>query len=143
MTTWRVLGRNVPAAGGGWLRALPRFVARRAIAAANREGRPAVVVFGTPVYCVSQFCGPVTDMVQDLSHRYDDRAVFIHIEIWEDYETQTLNQAAVDWLQLPSGDLTEPWLYLIGADGTIVDRWSTLWSQAEVEAALETLPATG
>jgi len=44
-------------------------------------------VFATPVYCVSQFCGPVTDMVQDLSHRYDDRAVFIHVEIWEDYET--------------------------------------------------------
>jgi hypothetical protein len=43
---------------------------------------------------------------------------------------------------MPSGDLTEPWLYLIGADGTIVDRWSTLWSQDEVEATLEALPAT-
>jgi hypothetical protein len=81
-------------------------------------------------------------MVQDLAGRYDDRAAFIHIEIWEDYESQTLNQAAVDWLQMPSGDLTEPWLYLIGADGTIVDRWSTLWSQDEVEATLEALPAT-
>jgi hypothetical protein len=109
---------------------------------ALEEDRPALVVFATPVYCVSQFCGPVTDMVQDLAGRYDDRAAFIHIEIWEDYESQTLNQAAVDWLQMPSGDLTEPWLYLIGADGTIVDRWSTLWSQDEVEATLEALPAT-
>jgi len=43
MTTWRLLGRNLPAAGGGWLRALPRFVARRAISALNRAGDPAVV----------------------------------------------------------------------------------------------------
>lgn len=110
------------------------------IARALEEGRPAVVVFGTPVYCVSQFCGPVTDMVQDLSHRYDDRAVFIHIEIWEDYETQTVNQAALDWLLLPSGDVTEPWLYLIGADGTILDRWTTLWSEDELAAELDRLP---
>jgi hypothetical protein len=110
------------------------------IARAIDEGRPALVVFATPVYCVSQFCGPVTEMVQDLARRYEDRAVFIHIEIWEDYETQTVNQAALDWLQQPSGEVTEPWLYLIGADGTILDRWSTLWSEAEVAAALEELP---
>jgi hypothetical protein len=113
------------------------------IARAVREGRPALVVFATPVYCVSQFCGPVTDMVQDLSMRYADRAAFIHVEIWKDYETQTLNEAATDWLLLPSGDLTEPWLYLIGADGTILDRWSSLWSEDEVVAALEALPAHG
>lgn len=110
------------------------------IARALEEGRPTVVVFATPVYCVSQFCGPVTDMVQDLSKRYDDRAAFIHIEIWEDYETQVVNQAALDWLLLPSGDLTEPWLYLIGADGTILDRWSTLWGEDEIAAALDQLP---
>ena len=113
------------------------------IARALEEGRPALVVFATPVYCVSQFCGPVTDMVQDLAGRYADRAAFIHVEIWEDYETQALNQAATDWLQLPSGDLTEPWLYLIGADGRIVDRWSSLWSEEEVAAALDALPVSG
>jgi hypothetical protein len=42
---------------------------------------------------------------------------------------------------MPSGELTEPWLYLIGADGIIVDRWSSLWSEAEVAAALEALPS--
>jgi hypothetical protein len=110
------------------------------IAAAVREGRPVLAVFATPVYCVSQFCGPVTDMIADLAADYGDSAEFVHVEIWEDFDTQTLNEAATDWLQLPSGDLTEPWLFLIGADGTIVDRWSSLWSQAEVEAALEALP---
>lgn len=111
------------------------------IAAALERGRPALVLFATPVYCVSQFCGPVTDMVQDLAGRYDDRATFIHVEIWEDYEEQALNEAATDWLQMPSGELTEPWLYLIDADGVIVDRWSSLWSEDEVAAALEALPS--
>jgi hypothetical protein len=113
------------------------------IAAALEEGRPIVVVFATPVYCASRFCGPVTDMVQELAGSYGDRAEFIHVEIWQDFDTQTLNQAAIDWLQAPSGDLTEPWLFLIGADGIVADRWCSLWSQAEVEAALRALPKTG
>jgi hypothetical protein len=112
------------------------------IARAIAEGRPALVVFATPVFCVSRFCGPVTDMVEDLSRTYHDRAVFIHVEIWRDFKNQVLNQAAVDWLwpQMPKGDLTEPWLFLIGADGTIVDRWSSMWSEREVETELEALP---
>ena len=110
------------------------------IARAIAEGRPALVVFATPLFCVSRFCGPVTDMVEDLSRRYDDRAVFIHVEIWKDYDNQKLNEAALDWLQMPNGDLTEPWLFLIGADGTIVDRWSSMWSEREVQTELEALP---
>ena len=43
-------------------------------------------------------------------------------------------------LTLSGGDLTEPWLFLIGANGTIVDRWSSMWSEREVEAELEALP---
>ena len=111
------------------------------IARAIAEARPALVVFATPAFCEVRFCGPVTDMVGNLSRRYDDRAVFIHIETWKDHDKQKLNEAALDWLQLPNGDLTEPWLFLIGSDGTIVDRWSSMWSEREVETELEALPA--
>jgi hypothetical protein len=111
------------------------------IARALREGRPALVVFSTPVYCVSKFCGPVTDVVQDLATRYEDRAVFIHVEIWRDYNDSppVMNKGAADWL-LRNGGFTEPWLFLIGADGIIVDRWANLWREDEVVAALEALP---
>ncbi len=112
---------------------------RWTIAKALDEGRPILVVFSTPVFCVSQFCGPVTDVVEDLAHRYADRAVFIHVEIWRDFEKQVINQAAADWL-LRGNDLTEPWVYLIGADGTILDRWATLFREDEVAAELEALP---
>jgi len=111
------------------------------IARALQEGRPALVVFSTPVYCASKFCGPVTDVVQDLATRYEDRAVFIHVEIWRDYndDPPVMNQGAADWL-LRNGGFTEPWLFLIGADGIIVDRWANLWREDEVVAALEALP---
>ena len=109
------------------------------IARAIEEGRPALVVFSTPVFCVSQFCGPVTDVVEGLAARYADRAVFIHVEIWRDFENQVINQAAADWL-LRDGNLTEPWVFLIGPDGTILDRWATLFQPDEVAAELEALP---
>jgi hypothetical protein len=109
------------------------------IAKALDQGRPALVVFSTPVWCVSQFCGPVTDVVEDLAARYGDRAVFIHVEIWRDFNKNVINQAAADWL-LRGNDLTEPWVFLIGADGTILDRWATLFREDEVAAELEALP---
>jgi hypothetical protein len=110
------------------------------IAQAIRQGRPALVVFATPVFCVSRFCGPVVNMVEDLERRYTDRAVFIHVEIWKDFDQKVANDAAIQWLQMPNGDMTEPWLFLIGADGTIADRWSSMWSEQEVADELQALP---
>jgi hypothetical protein len=109
------------------------------IARAIEEGRPALVVFSTPVYCASQFCGPVTDVVQGLAERYADRAVFIHVEIWRDFDNQVLNRGAADWLYRDD-NLTEPWVYLIDGDGIVVDRWATLFREDEVAARLEALP---
>jgi len=107
------------------------------IAGAIAEHRPVLVVFATPVYCISRFCGPVTDAVEQLSKKYADRAVFIHVEIWRNFNKKVINKAAADWL---SPNLTEPWLYLIGANGRILDRWSSLFDVQEVGEELQQLP---
>ncbi len=109
------------------------------IAQTVRAGRPAIVVFSTPVYCVSRFCGPVTDMVQDLAHEYGDRAAFIHVEIWRNYEKKVINRAAADWL-LRDNDLREPWVFFIGADGRIKERWDNVATREELEPLLQELP---
>jgi hypothetical protein len=109
---------------------------RTSIADAIRQGRPAAVIFSTPVYCVSRFCGPVTEMIQGLQRRYGERAEFIHVEIWKDFENAVANETAVRWLQR-EGELTEPWLFLIGADGRIAARWDNLVTRAEVIDGLE------
>lgn len=112
---------------------------RWTIAKAISEHRPALVIFATPVYCTSQFCGPSTDGVEHLAKQYADRAVFIHIEIWHDFNKHEINKAAADWLYR-NNDLTEPWLYLIGADGIIKDRWGPLFEMSEVAKDLAQLP---
>ncbi|MGH9245356.1 MAG: hypothetical protein ACRD29_13765, partial [Acidimicrobiales bacterium] len=92
---------------------------RTTIAEAMQQGRPALMVFSTPTFCVSRFCGPVTDMVSGLAVDYADRASFIHVEIWEDFEAQRLNATAAEWLTRGGADGNEPWVFLIGADGRI------------------------
>ncbi len=42
---WRVAGRNVPVAGGGYFRMLPLWLMRRGLRQAARRGRPAVLYF--------------------------------------------------------------------------------------------------
>jgi hypothetical protein len=119
---------------------------RWTIADAIAQRRPALVLFGTPAYCQSQFCGPEVTELQKLAAEHPDRAVYIHIEIWKDFnaQPQVVNKGAADWLlrKLPDGspEMTEPWLYLIGSDGVIADRWGPLFDSAEVAAALEALP---
>jgi hypothetical protein len=113
---------------------------RTSIADAIRAGHPALVVFSTPVYCTSRFCGPVTDLVSDLAAKYADRADFIHVEIYQDFEAGKVNQAALDWLSPTNGDLREPWTFLIGADGRITGSWDTVVTRKEIEPLLAALP---
>jgi hypothetical protein len=119
---------------------LHRWTIARAIA----EHRPALVLFATPLYCTSQFCGPTVDGLEELAKAYPDQAVYIHVEIWRDYQASVINRAAADWLWPDrSKDFTEPWLFLIGADGKVLDRWSPLFDPDEVAAELEALPGGG
>ncbi len=112
---------------------------RTSIRNAVEARRPAVVVFSTPTYCLSRFCGPVTEMVAEVAADYSDRAEFIHIEIWEDFEARRLNPTAEEWLYR-DGNLQEPWVFLIGADGRIVARWDNVVIRADLEAELAELP---
>jgi hypothetical protein len=112
------------------------------IARALALHRPAVVVFATPVYCVSQFCGPVTDMVNELAGHYADRASFIHVEIWQNYEQHELTKAAAEWL-FRNNDVNEPWVFVIGADGRIAARFDNVVTREDVESLLRNLPVIG
>jgi len=104
--------------------------------------RPVVVAITTPVYCVSQFCGPLTDVLADVALEYEDRADIIHLEVWEDFEDQQLNASAAEWIQTEMGG-NEPWVFLVDGDGTILDRWDNVLDLDELRAALAELPDIG
>ena len=99
-----------------------------------------MVVVSTPVFCVSRFCGPITDAVQELAQRYGDDVDFVHLEVWQDFETQTVNDAAAEWIWPDQrGDAAEPWVFLVGADGIILRRWDNVATEASMNAVLEQL----
>jgi hypothetical protein len=112
---------------------------RTTIAASLAAKRPVVAVFATPVYCTSRFCGPITDLVDELAHQYPDRADFVHVEIWRDFQSKTVNKSAADWV-LRGEQLNEPWVFVIGADGRIVARFDNVVTRGELEPLLKALP---
>ena len=108
---------------------------RATIAGAIEAHRAALVLFATPVYCQSQFCGPSTDALQQIAKTGPKDADYIHVEIYANYDKHQINRAAAAWL-LRKGNLTEPWLYLIAPNGTIADRWGPLFDPSQVMTEL-------
>jgi hypothetical protein len=105
------------------------------VADAVASGRPTMIVVSTPTYCVSRFCGPITDTVQQLVVKYPD-VNFVHLEVWENYENQTLNRAAAEWIA-SGGDGAEPWVFLVSGGGTVVERWDNVTNWTQLSAALD------
>jgi hypothetical protein len=111
------------------------------IAAALASHRPIVVVFSTPVYCRSRFCGPVTDMVAGVAKEYASKAAFVHVEMFKNFERQEVNDAALQWLQRGGGDVHEPWVYVVGRDGVVKARFDNVVTKDELTRALGSLVA--
>jgi len=102
---------------------------------------PVVVVFSTPTYCTSRFCGPITDAVEELADDYSDRAAFVHVEIWNDIDERRFNDAVKEWIATDDGG-NEPWVFLVDADGTIAARWDNVLDAEDLATRLQALPAT-
>lgn len=103
------------------------------------DGKPILLAITTPTFCQSRFCGPITDMVAELAEEYDDRAAFIHFEVWENFAASKLNPWAAEWIA--QGKATnEPWVFLVGADGKITHRWDNVAARSDIEPLLQDLP---
>jgi hypothetical protein len=106
---------------------------RYSIAGSLAAHKPFVVVFATPKFCTSRTCGPVVDVVQAVSRRFRGRGIrFIHVEIYAGNDpARGFNQWVRQW-HLP----TEPWIFLVGADGRIKAKFEGSVSVAELAAAV-------
>lgn len=106
------------------------------VAESLRDGIPFVVAFATPKYCTSRTCGPTVDVLEEVARRFEDRQIrFIHVEVFEDNDpAKGYNRWMKEWkLQ------TEPWTFLVGADGRIAERFEGAVSVRELEEAIEAL----
>ena len=96
--------------------------------------KPVVLLFATPALCQSRVCGPVVDVAEQVKRERGDEAAFIHMEIYNDNIPDPKNlRSQVKAYNLP----TEPWLFVIDADGKISTRIEGAFSAAELEEALD------
>jgi hypothetical protein len=111
------------------------------IADAIASGKPTVVAFSTPAFCQSQICGPIKEIFDDLNVAYEGRANFVHIEPYDvpkmrNGDCPSLENCLVPTLtewRLPS----EPWVFVVGADGLIDAKFDGIASYEEIDAALK------
>jgi hypothetical protein len=103
------------------------------VAGALRDGAPFVVAFATPKFCTSRTCAPVVDVVEEVARRQEGSPVrFIHAEVYEGNDpAKGYNRWMGEW-----GLTTEPWTFVVGADGRISDRFEGPVSVRELEDAV-------
>lgn len=104
-------------------------------------GKPLVVAFSTPAFCRTATCGPQLDVIKELKDYYYRDVNFIHIEVYDrpteikgNLSNAPLAQAMIDWA-LP----TEPWTFVMDADGKVAAKFEAFATKDELEAALDTV----
>ena len=97
------------------------------------NGKPTLLLFATPAFCQTRFCGPAYETANRLHQEYGDRMNFIHVEVF----TGLPNPAQSGFKLAPAveafGLESDPWAYLIDDQGTVVYRVEGLFTAEEIE----------
>ena len=96
--------------------------------------KPVALLFATPQLCQSRVCGPVVDIAAQLKSSYGDRVEFIHQEVYNDNDPSKGLREPLTRFNLP----TEPWLFVVGADGRVTARLEGSFGTTAFEQALKT-----
>jgi hypothetical protein len=106
------------------------------------SGRPFVLVFATPLFCTSATCGPLLEQTKVTAAAHPDLTV-INVEPyrmeWQDERLQPIlgDQGQLQPIEAVEtyGILSEPWICVVGADGTITAVFEGAVAADELEAA--------
>ncbi len=114
---------------------------RLSIADAVGNGRPTIIAFVTPGFCQTALCGPTLEAVKGATAGQAGLDV-VHVEPFE------LDLArAGEFRPVPAmaewGLQTEPWVFVLGADGAVRSSFEGIIGQDELEAAVEQLGDSG
>jgi len=97
---------------------------------------PVVLAFATPQLCQTRVCGPVVDGALEVASQTEG-VTFIHQEIYNENDIQQGFKPQVARWRLP----TEPWVFLVGRDGRVFERFEGAVSVRELKAAVDRLKA--
>ena len=95
--------------------------------------KPTVLLFATAALCQSRVCGPVIDLTEQVKSERGDEVAFVHQEIYVDNQIDKGQRPAVAAWNLP----TEPWLFVVGADGRVAARLEGAFSEDELNEAID------
>jgi hypothetical protein len=96
--------------------------------------KPVALLFATPQLCQSRVCGPVTDVALQLKAKYGDQIEFIHQEVYAKNDPNAGLRPPLQAFHLR----TEPWLFVIDAQGKITARLEGSFGIRAFENALKT-----
>jgi hypothetical protein len=71
------------------------------------------------------------DEVKALKARWGDRFNFIHVEVYQSFDPLVYADAMAAW-----GLATEPWVFVLDADGRVAERLEGSATAAEIEPIL-------
>lgn len=106
----------------------------RTVAEALKNGKPIVLLLGSPGFCTSQTCGPNLEHLIAAKKKVGDQVQFIHIEIYKDAKPPDVVPESDAW-GLPS----EPWTFFINSAGKVVDKYEGGVASEELEPAIAKL----
>lgn len=109
------------------------------VAQALEAEAPFVVFFASPQFCTSALCGPVTDTLDKARGELEGAVEFIHIEPWDLDAARNEGRLVPRPVMAEWGLPTEPWTFVVGADGRIAARYEGLVTVGEVLSALRPL----
>jgi hypothetical protein len=114
------------------------------------QHKPFVLVFATPAFCTSRVCGPTLDAVKAVAQGEPDMT-FIQVEPYlMHYANGTLqpildasnhlqpNPATTAW-----GIQTEPWVYVVDANGIVTASYEAVIVPDELTAAIDKVKSGG
>ena len=109
------------------------------IAEAVTSGRPSLIVFATPAFCLSRICGPTKTAVDDLFEEYRDSVNFVHVEPYELDRARSGEglfpvPATLEW-----GLRSEPWVFIVDEEGIVAAKFEAVVTREELVSALAPL----
>lgn len=110
------------------------------VADAVNSGKPSVIAFATPAFCQTALCGPTMDIVKEaLAGRTDVQVV--HVEPYDIAKAQAGDlvpiEAMTEW-----NLATEPWVFVVGADGKIAASFEGIMGEDELVKAVDAVTGT-
>jgi len=117
---------------------------RSTIAQAVSSGKPSAILFGTPMFCQTGTCGPTIEILKTVAASFGDAIEVVHVEPYRLRMTEAGLQPELDAdgrLQpIPAvfewGLPTEPYLFVVDAEGRVAAGFEGVIGEDEVRAAI-------